>query len=88
MSNMFDGCNSLISINLSNLNTENVTNMSDMFSLCESLTNIDLSNIYTQNVIYMSCMFSRCISLTSIKYIISILKMLLIWMICSGDVNL
>ena len=34
---MFSGCKSLTNINLSNFNTQNVTNMSDMFSGCKSL---------------------------------------------------
>ena len=48
---MFADCNSLISINLSNFNTQNVTNMSNMFYKCKSLTSLDLSNFNTQNVI-------------------------------------
>ena len=34
---MFDGCSSLTNIDLSNFNTNNVTNMSGMFNLCSSL---------------------------------------------------
>ena len=34
---MFFGCNSLTNIDLSNFNTQNVTNMSDMFYGCNSL---------------------------------------------------
>ena len=34
---MFAGCESLTNINLSNFNTQNVTNMSDMFYGCKSL---------------------------------------------------
>ena len=37
MSAMFDGCSSLTNINLSNFNTNNVTNMSWMFNGCSSL---------------------------------------------------
>ena len=40
----FNNCSSLTSINLSNFNTNNVTNMSCMFSHCSSLTSINLSN--------------------------------------------
>ena len=54
---MFSGCKSLINIDLSNFNTQNVTDMSYMFSGCSSLTNIDLSNFNTQNVTYMNEMF-------------------------------
>ena len=34
---MFDGCNSLISLDLSNFNTQNVTNMRGMLAGCNSL---------------------------------------------------
>ena len=64
---MFYGCASLTNINLSNFNTQNVTNMSNMFSLCLSLTNINLSNFNTQNVIDMSSMFYNCLRLTDIN---------------------
>ena len=42
---------------LSNLNTENVTNMSQMFYACTGLTSLDLSNFNTSNVTDMSYMF-------------------------------
>ena len=63
MSCMFWDCESLININLSNFNTQNVTNMRGMFGYCESLTNIDLSNFNTQNVTDMGDMFYGCNSL-------------------------
>ena len=46
MSHMFDGCNSLTNINLSNFNTQNVTNMSFMFFDCYSLNK---ENIITKD---------------------------------------
>ena len=63
MSFMFSGCNSLTNLNLSNFNTQNVTNMTSMFSGCTSLTNLNLSNFNTQNVFDMSDMFKDCKSL-------------------------
>ena len=39
---MFDGCNSLISLDLSNFNTQNVTDMYGMFYHCNSLKSLDL----------------------------------------------
>ena len=57
---MFYGCASLTNINLSNFNTQNVTNMDNMFSGCNSLKSLDLSNFNTQNVTNMSDMFSYC----------------------------
>ena len=82
------GCESLTNIDLSNFNTQHVTDMSFMFSLCNSLSNIDLSNFNTQNVTNMKSMFSGCKSLTNIVYLILILNMLIIWVLCSLNVNL
>ena len=63
MSYIFYECSSLININLSNINTSNVTLMNSMFSGCSSLINLDLSSFHTFNVIDMSYMFSKCSSL-------------------------
>jgi surface protein len=63
MSGMFWYCESLTNIDLSNFNTQNVTNMMGMFYECKSLTNIDLSNFNTQNVTDMGRMFDGCKSL-------------------------
>ena len=46
MSWMFYCCNSLTNLNLSNFNTQNVTDMSDMFSYCNSLKK---NNIITKD---------------------------------------
>jgi len=51
---MFCDCNSLSSLDLSNFNIENVTNMSGMFRSCRSLKSLDLSNFNTENVINMN----------------------------------
>ena len=37
---MFEGCKSLIKIDLSNFNTQNVTDIDNMFEDCNSLLNI------------------------------------------------
>ena len=60
---MFCLCNKLLSIDLSNFNTQNVTNMRNMFYDCNSLICLDLSNFNTQNVINM-----RYISMVVIHY--------------------
>ena len=57
---LFNGCENLINIDLSNFNTNNVTNMSYMFSECSSLNSLNLSNFNTYNVTNMSWMFSYC----------------------------
>ena len=67
---MFSGCFSLTNLDLSNLNTQNVTNMSCMFDRCSSLTNLNLSNFNTQNVECMISMFYWCKEL-KIKSIIT-----------------
>ena len=68
MSNMFNGCASLISLpDISNWNTKNVTNMSYMFYHCKSLASFpDISKWNTNNVTNMSVMLSDCKSLTSL----------------------
>jgi len=68
MSNMFDGCSSLLSLpDISKWNANNVTNMSYMFCRCSSLSSLpDISNLYTDNVTNMSYMFCGCKSLLSL----------------------
>ena len=44
MSGMFSRCSSLKELNLSNFNTNNVTNMRYMFYECSSLKELNLSN--------------------------------------------
>lgn len=66
MNNMFEGCSSLTSLDVSNFNTSNVTDMGHMFSGCSSLTSLDLSSFNTSNVTYMFRMFYGCSNLTSL----------------------
>ena len=54
------------SIDLSNFNTSNVTDMHYMFSDCSSLTSLDLSSFDTSNVINIKSMFRGCSSLTDL----------------------
>jgi surface protein len=65
MSRMFS-CSSLESLDLSNFDTKNVTDMSDMFANCTALEVLDLSNFNTGNVTYMYGMFQNCSKLTTI----------------------
>ena len=62
------GNNSFILIpDISNWNTENVTDMSYMFYGCDAISSIpDISNWNTKNVRNMSYMFSGCCSLKSL----------------------
>ncbi len=63
----FYNCKNLTSITgISNLKTDNVTNMSYMFSGCSGLTSLDLSGFNTEKVTDISSMFSGCSGLTSL----------------------
>ena len=64
--NMFKDFTSLTSLDLSNFDTSNVTNMSYMFTNCYVLTSLDVSNFDTSNVTNMQYLFYRCESVTSL----------------------
>ena len=64
---MFYDCFNLTNLNLSNFNTQNVTNMSRMFYNCESLTNLNLSNFNTQKATNISGLFYNCKSLINLN---------------------
>ena len=67
MSSMFNYCESITGIDVSNFNTSNVTNMAWMFYGCNNLTYIgNLNNWNTSNVTNMSSMFYDCRMLTTI----------------------
>ena len=63
---MFSYCTSLISLNLSNFNTEKVNNMSNMFSYCKSLLILNLSNSNITDA-NNTKLFFGCDSLISLK---------------------
>ena len=60
----FAGFEKMTSIDLSALDTSEVTNMSRMFGEYYKLTSLDVSNFDTSQVTTMSYMFSDCYSLT------------------------
>ena len=62
----FKECDRMIKADLSNVRTENVTDMKEMFSGCEDLAKLDLSSFDTGNVTNMSNMFSGCNALASL----------------------
>ena len=66
MSGMFNECESLKRLDLSNFNTSNLQDMSGMFSLCYELTSLDLSGFDTFKVDDMSHTFSSCMNLTNL----------------------
>ena len=61
---MFSECSSLVSVDLTGLDTSSVTNMYRMFAQCHSLASIDLSRLNTANVTNMCAMLGECTSLT------------------------
>ena len=63
---MFYKCSGLTSLDLSNFNTENVTDMYGMFYKCSGLTSLDVINFNTQKVTDMRSMFYNCSSFTSL----------------------
>ena len=65
-SNLFNGLSQLTSINFSQFDTSEVTNMSGTFRHCSSLTSLDVSSFNTNKVTDMSWMFSGCSKLTSL----------------------
>ena len=67
MENMFRNCKSLISIDLSNLNTISVNSMSFMFESCFSLEYLNITNFDTSSVTMMVSMFGNCYSLVSLN---------------------
>ena len=66
MSEMFDGCHSLTTLDLSNFDTSKVTDMSSMFQWRKNLITLDVSNWNTSKVTKMSSMFSSCSNLTTL----------------------
>lgn len=63
---MFTKCRSLVSVDLTNLDTSQVTNMASMFAGCEKLTNLDVSHLDTRKVTNIANMFGQCSSLTNL----------------------
>ena len=65
-SKIFLGERHCTSINTTNIDVSECTNMRYVFSDCNGLTSLDISNLDTSKVITMNNMFSGCIGLTSL----------------------
>ena len=63
---MFANFTALANLDISVLDTSNVTNMQSMFFNCGGLTNLDVSHLDTSNVTNMNSMFYGCSGLTTI----------------------
>ena len=61
---LFYKCGSIISLDFSQFNGENLTNMGCAFTFCSSLTSLNLSNFNTSKVKNMRFLFHSCSSLT------------------------
>lgn len=59
--------NNINSIDITNFDTSNVTNMSGMFWNCNNLTSLELRNFNTSKVTNMSNMFSGCNNMISLN---------------------
>ncbi len=66
MSSLFSNCTSLVSLDLTDFRTDDVTTMSYMFSGCSSLKDLDLSTFNTSSVTSTEYMFQNCGSLISL----------------------
>ena len=66
MMSYFKGFYNMTSIDLSVMDTSEVTDMSSMFDSCYNLTSLDLRNFDTSKVTNMSEMFDSCYDLTSL----------------------
>ena len=60
MIGMFEGCTNLESVDFTNFDTSQVTDMSSMFKSCNSTSNIRLKGLDTTSVKNMSEMFAYC----------------------------
>lgn len=67
MYNVFYGCASLTSLDLSHFNTEKVTYMANMFQGCAALKELDLSSFNTEKLTSMNYMFQGCVKLATIN---------------------
>ena len=66
MQEMFYGCSSLTSINISSFITPNLKEINGMFQLCSSLTYINLSNFNTLKIEDNNKLFYNCSNLKDI----------------------
>ena len=61
---MFENCETLTHLDVSNFDTSHVINFEHMFAGCSSLTSLDLNNFNTPSMVRMSYLFFDCNSLT------------------------
>lgn len=64
---MFEGCDSLIKIDFTGLNSPNVTSMIYTFTNCEQLQTVDFTYFQSSNIEKMDFLFSGCSNLVNIN---------------------
>ena len=67
MRDMFNGCSSLTSLDLTNFNTAKVTDMKLLFANCSALESLNLSMFNTENVTSMPSMFNGATNLKTLN---------------------
>lgn len=67
MTDMFQNCSNLTTLDTSNWDTSNVISMEQMFENCRLLASLDLSDFDTSNVTNMSKMFYICSKLSTLN---------------------
>ena len=66
MTDLFNGCAALTTVNLSSFNTARVTNMKNLFNGCAALTTLDLSSFNTAQVTNMKNLFNGCVGMKNL----------------------
>ena len=67
MEDMFNGCQALETLDLSEFYTTGATSMHYMFNTCKALTKLDLSHFDTKSVETMERMFAQCTALKDVN---------------------
>ena len=67
MTEVFNGCSALTSLDLTNFNTAKVTDMKLLFANCSALESLDLSMFNTENVTSMPSMFNGATNLKTLN---------------------
>ena len=67
MTQMFEGCSGLTSLDLESLDTSSVSKMVGMFWNCSGLTSINVGSFNTSNVTEMNDMFNGCRALKTVN---------------------
>lgn len=66
-SEMFNGCESLATINLAWLDLSKVSSVSNMFECCTVLEELDLSKVNAKAIKYSDCIFEGCSNLAKLN---------------------